>query len=1483
MKKSLLMAAACLTMAAGAETLDIAAGGVRHAPKLAPEKLGVAALPDGSGQGLAIKWSPTASDHIAWTMNQPLTFASANLKIKAKFYAMPGCPLTRMGVRLADAENETFQYLQNIDFKKGGVFTLEWDLSRLDAASWGEKNNKVIDLPLKFYGFGVDYDRTAPDSAIYLISCDVTEVVAGTPLAIDLAKGATKIIPGGDKSPLTGDDRGLKVQFDPKAAPYIELVLKDQPTVQQFAAAKALAKVEVPAGSPLRGVSFRVVDAGGEVFQFGTAGKYDFKNGGEFELVWPVTPTSANGSWGGRNDKVMDFPIRVQAVTFDYDRAGAPSEIAIKSLSITPADGKAAPAADKAAAAVVKDGFDVNAGMTKYVPGDKNNYKMQVADAPDNAGKAVEIVWTPAASNYIELVLGKMIKLPEFTSATVKLKFYVPANCPVTGIGFRMRDAGDETFQFHKTVDFSKPGIVEVTIPVTPTNFNANWGGRNDKILDQPATISGFGLDYRKVDGEAKLYLLDLSVEVSGGAPVASANVLHTFGDTDLFRTLWGSATLSQGGNGMAVNRIGAESTLTERGYELFFYDALPLKIELEGELASGNNVRAEWFFRDAKNNVIKSGEQVFAANRGKLVFPLDSLKDAKLPLRIERLVLRSDAGENAAVILRKATMFSARPVQESVDFDILTDSKIHVLRKGFEKALKFAFTNTANVSGNYTFDVEMTNFDGKKINQKFAANLQPGETKVFAPELPLDQFGHWTVSAAVREASNPESVYRVKRSFVYLDPAGPTPGRAPGFLLGVNCHITRWSDADRAREIEAVGICGAKVVRDSVDWSSIQPRRGEWNFSRMDDLVGSLSAQGVELQALFAFGAKWAAKPEFQDSKNWLDWSRNQPELNAWREYCRVMAERYRGKIRFWEVWNEPDLSGFNKMSLQEYVDLQKASYEEVKKVAPESLVMTGGFATMSDHPGRKSPTFQRDYLELAKGYFDIHAYHEHGSFLAFVKMVDSRFLPMRKETNTTVPWYANETAINSMGGSERAQALTLFKKMLFSWARGSIGYTWYDMRDDGFDPLDGEHSYGMMTNDFFPKPVYAVFNMLAKNYTDAEFVRQLDIGDNRWLFEFKSPAGVLLPNWDESSFSSTLALAVKSDADSSAVIDLMGNARPQPVLDNVAMLEVNQMPSTLRLDKATYAKILGPLLTVDSSGVAVSGKPFAVSVKMLNPLTAAHDYTLKIKSMPAGFDTAESERTIAVKAGGEGAGDFQFTVGPGFKVPYGSTAQMLIDYEITGTPWRGTLTVPVNPAVWIPQDKPGRPADFVLDQRTQVVSLTAADPAMSHRIWTGPEDLSAQIRLSDTGSAFRLQADVTDDVHSQPERGFNCWKADNIQFAFQLPGQKGYWEIGLAQNDDGQSDIFVYQTPDGFDPAAVVKGLKLKTKLDGKVLHYDFEMAYSAVGITPAVMRHGFRFNLLVNDSDGQGRDGWIHIAPGIGENKNPDRFPFVMFEGK
>lgn len=62
------------------------------------------------------------------------------------------------------------------------------------------------------------------------------------------------------------------------------------------------------------------------------------------------------------------------------------------------------------------------------------------------------------------------------------------------------------------------------------------------------------------------------------------------------------------------------------------------------------------------------------------------------------------------------------------------------------------------------------------------------------------------------------------------------------------------------------------------------------------------------------------------------------------------------------------------------------------------------------------------------------------------------------------------------------------------------------------------------MLDNEFYPKPVYSVYNMLAGLFREAQFRRQLEIGNGSWAFEFAVPGGILIPAWNESGATRTL-----------------------------------------------------------------------------------------------------------------------------------------------------------------------------------------------------------------------------------------------------------------------------------------------------------------------------------------------------------------------
>ena len=162
-------------------------------------------------------------------------------------------------------------------------------------------------------------------------------------------------------------------------------------------------------------------------------------------------------------------------------------------------------------------------------------------------------------------------------------------------------------------------------------------------------------------------------------------------------------------------------------------------------------------------------------------------------------------------------------------------------------------------------------------------------------------------------------------------------------------------------------------------------------------------------------------------------------PEEASWRRYVAEMARRYQGKIRLYEVGNEPDL-GFWRGTTDEYERTLRAAYEEVHRADPQAQVLTGGFATVLEHQGRaQNHDLQERVLAEASDAFDIHAFHQHGPFKEFKTAVDGELARMRARMTHPRPLYFNETAISSAFIGEHEQAVTLVKKLSFAMARGA------------------------------------------------------------------------------------------------------------------------------------------------------------------------------------------------------------------------------------------------------------------------------------------------------------------------------------------------------------------------------------------------------------------------------------------------------------
>ena len=144
-----------------------------------------------------------------------------------------------------------------------------------------------------------------------------------------------------------------------------------------------------------------------------------------------------------------------------------------------------------------------------------------------------------------------------------------------------------------------------------------------------------------------------------------------------------------------------------------------------------------------------------------------------------------------------------------------------------------------------------------------------------------------------------------------------------------------------------------------------------------------------------------------------------------------------------------------------------------------------------------------------------------------------------------------------------------------------------------------------------------------------------------------------------------------------------------------------------------------------------------------------------------------------------------------------------------------------------------------------------------------------------------MELFADVTDDKHVQPESGQFLWKGDSIQVAFQVPGQKSLWVLGGALSNSGTPELYLWETPEGFDPREICRKMKLNVERRGQQTRYHLTIPLNAVGLLPAMLRKGIRISLIVNDNDGYGRKGWAAVSEGVSSNRNAELYPLLQFE--
>jgi hypothetical protein len=287
----------------------------------------------------------------------------------------------------------------------------------------------------------------------------------------------------------------------------------------------------------------------------------------------------------------------------------------------------------------------------------------------------------------------------------------------------------------------------------------------------------------------------------------------------------------------------------------------------------------------------------------------------------------------------------------------------------------------------------------------------------------------------------------------------------------------------------------GVAWVRQDFLWQEIEPRQGEFDFTKYDQVVGALSKNNIQILGLLNYSTSWASPSG--------EWNDPPQDTKSFVNYAVRVIERYKDKIKYWELWNEPDSRVYwlRQDGLKSYCALLKDVYIAAKKIDPGCQILNGGFAN-----GLSS--VNKLYDNGASGYFDILNIHIFESprdpmaikrVQAYPKLaykVMSRHGDALKKiwvTEIGSPGVKSGLLVNNwwLGGNpdelQQAKWLkSIFKVLLEDKNIGKV--FWAFFRDCNKHWDNGIDYFGLVRWDYSLKPSFVAYQGIVKGWKRAE-----------------------------------------------------------------------------------------------------------------------------------------------------------------------------------------------------------------------------------------------------------------------------------------------------------------------------------------------------------------------------------------------------------
>jgi hypothetical protein len=363
------------------------------------------------------------------------------------------------------------------------------------------------------------------------------------------------------------------------------------------------------------------------------------------------------------------------------------------------------------------------------------------------------------------------------------------------------------------------------------------------------------------------------------------------------------------------------------------------------------------------------------------------------------------------------------------------------------------------------------------------------------------------------------------------------------GINVFLEQEVEEWK---REKSLQMVADAGFHWIRQGFPWEDIEIH-GQGDFvdrrndpagidawAKYDHIVGLADQYDLEIIARLSNPPTWTRADG--DAGDYAP----PDDLADWGDYVAAVVSRYRGRVRYYQLWNEPNIYpewGEQPVDPEGYTRLLCEGYHRAKQADPEAVIIGGALApTVSLNPGPGPGTGLNDFVFLQRMYdagaadcFDILSVND---YILWSGPTDHRMRPLNinfarpvyirdimvANGDAAKPVWISEMNSNAVPNEPGIQdwirfgqvtpeqqaryAVLAYQRAMEEWPWMGVVNFWFFKRADDTERNQSWYYFRMVEPGFSPLPVYEAMREYTANLTPTLYpgVHQED----HWALEY-------------------------------------------------------------------------------------------------------------------------------------------------------------------------------------------------------------------------------------------------------------------------------------------------------------------------------------------------------------------------------------------